>query len=1055
MSQPRDKRATRGGIIGWMVGNRVTPNLLMIVLIGGGLYMATQIKQEVWPEFELDLVQITVVYPGASPEEVESGILLSIENELRGLEGIKILRATASEGVGRVTAELQDGVNRQKVYLDIKQAVDRITTFPKDVERPEVTLLARRRGVLDIAVSGHVSERVLRETVEQLRERLLQNGSIGQVDLIGGRPYRVLVEISEEQLRRYGLTLQEVANRLRAASVELPGGKIETRGGQLLLRVKDRRDWAKQFARIPVVVSGQGAVVRLDQIATVEEGFEDTNTYATFNGARGLVLKVFRVGDQSPTTVSRAVEKVIEQARGDLPPGVRCQVLNDFTDIYRQRLTLLLRNAFMGLVLVLVVLGLFLEWRLAFWVTMGIPTSFLGAVLFLPLFDVSINMISMFGFIIALGIVVDDAIVAGENIYQYQAEGMSFAQAAIRGARAVAIPIAVAILSNIAAFLPLFFVTGNMGKAWRVIPMVVITTFVISWVEALFILPAHLAHLRERRSRFGRLRRLKQRIAGGIDWLNQRLYQPALGLSLRWRLVTVAVGLALLVGTIGYIRSGRIGVILMPRAEADQAVVTAVLPYGSPLSRVDAVRARLADAVNRVAKTHGGERLVNGVAAVVVENHVEVTAYLQSADVRTLSTRRVVQLWRQELGPVPGLESIRFEADRGGPGRGAALTVELSHRDTRTLQAAAEALAARLAEFPHATDIDDGYIPGKQQLDIRINEAGRSLGLTSKEIGRQVRNAFYGAEAIRQQRSREEMRVLVRYPAQSRQREHDAESFLVTTPAGTRVPLRQVAEVTRDRAYTAINRRDGRRTVTVTADVRPIGKSAEILRTVDEVLLPELEARYPGLTHSYEGRQANMRESVGSLLRGFVVALLAIYFLLAIPFRSYAQPMIVMIAIPFGIVGATLGHLALGFNLSFMSMMGIVALSGVVVNDSLVLIDYANRARAEGLSSGQAIREAGIRRMRPVLLTTLTTFGGLAPMIFETSRQARFLIPMAISLGCGILFATFITLVIVPSLYLLLDDLHDGAQRLRKLLSPEPALNPTEQPGTRDATRPP
>ncbi len=1046
MSEP-EKRSLWRGPVAWMVRNRVTPNLLMIALIGGGIFATTHIKQEVFPEFTLDLVTITVVYPGASPEEVESGILLSIENEVRGLEGIKILRATAAEGVGTVVAELYEDADHQKIYQDIKQAVDRITTFPKDIERPEVTLVAHRHEVIDLAVYGDVDERVLREAAERVRERLLQDNDITQVDIQGARPLRILVEIPESQLRRYGLTLQEVSDRLRAASVELPGGKVETRAGQLLLRLKDRRDWARQFARIPIVVSDEGAVIYLEDVATVKEGFEDTNQYATYENGRGLILEVYRVGEQTPMAVSGAVRRILVELESELPPGIHCRIMRDRTNIYRQRLSLLLRNAMLGLVLVLVVLGLFLEVRLAFWVTMGIPTSFLGALVVLPWMGVSINIISMFAFIVALGIVVDDAIVAGENIYEYRAQGMGLIEASIRGARDVSVPIAFSILTNIVTFVPIYFMEGIMGKVWRVVPVVVITVFIISWIEAMLILPAHLAHLKRQNGSPGWLARGTRFVAGGLTRFVERVYAPVMRVLLRWRYLVLALGLAALLAVLGYIGSGRIGLILMPRVESDRAVVTAVLPYGSPVERVEAVRRRLVDAAHRVARAHGGDHLMSGVLALVTENKVEVTAYLRKPEIRQMSTRHVTQLWRKQVGVLPGLESLRYESDRGGPGSGAAITVELSHSDIRVLERASEDLAARLAEFPNVKDIDDGFSPGKQQLNLHINEAGLALGLTAEEIGRQVRNAFYGAEAVRQQRRRNEVRVLVRYPEQRRQSEHDVEELLITTRAGTRVPLRQVARVVRGRAYTSIARRDGRRTVTVTADVHPIGKSSEILETLKKSLLPALMAKYSGLRYSFEGRQADMRESVRSLLRGFVIALVVMYILLAIPFRSYIQPVIVMIAIPFGVVGAVLGHLALGFNLSLMSLMGVVALSGVVVNDSLVLIDYANQLRGQGLSAWRAVRLSGVRRFRPIVLTTLTTFGGLAPMIFETSRQARFMIPMAISLGFGILFATFITLVLVPCLYVSVDEIIATVRRVTHREDPpaEPALEPDPQ----------
>jgi multidrug efflux pump subunit AcrB len=473
---------------------------------------------------------------------------------------------------------------------------------------------------------------------------------------------------------------------------------------------------------------------------------------------------------------------------------------------------------------------------------------------------------------------------------------------------------------------------------------------------------------------------------------------------------------------LGYVGSGRIGMILMPRVEADTAVVTAVLPVGSPQARVEAVRDRLLAAIDRVADEHGGKQLVEGVFALMDENEVEVNAQLADARQRPLHAGQVTRLWREATGSLAGIESLRFQADRGGPGAGAALTVQLSHRDIAVLDKAGADLAGQLAAFGNVKDVDDGYTPGKQQLDFHITAEGESLGLTATEIARQVRHAFYGAEALRQQRGRNEIKVRVRRPRDERISEQDVESLMVRTPSGTFVPLRQVARIERGRAYTVIKRRDGRRTISVTADVEPVGETSLVQATLDRTLLPALARRYPGLSYGYEGKQADLQESLHSLKTGFMLALLAMYFLLAVPFRSYSQPLIVMVAIPFGVVGAVLGHLIMGYNLSLMSMMGMIALAGVVVNDSLVLIDYANGRQRAGSTPLEAIRMAGRRRFRPILLTTLTTFGGLAPMIFETSRQARFMIPMALSLGFGILFATGITLVLVPCLYLLAED---------------------------------
>ena len=1012
------------GIIAWMVHNRITPNLMMIVFILGGLFVTTRIKQEFFPEFDLDMVMVRVPYPGSSPEEVEQGIVLSIEEGIRGLDGVKEVTATAGEGMGVITAELLDGADAQKVYQDIKQEVDRIVTLPEDAEEPEVSLMVRRREVLQIQLYGDLSEWILREAAEEVRDQLLQDPGITQVELVGARKYEIHVEVPQDILRTYGLTLDQIARKIRTTSIEIPGGFIETKGGDILLRVKQRRDWAREFAQIPIVTTAEGTILYLSDLAQVKDYFEDTDRMATYNGYRAVGLGVFRIGDQTPIGVSDAAREALAEIEEGLPPGVHWAVSRDMSNMYRQRLGLLLKNAFIGLVLVLLILSLFLEFRLAFWVMMGIPISFLGGILLLPGMDVTINMISMFAFIIALGIVVDDAIVAGENIYENRKRGMGFTQAAILGARDVAMPIGFSILTNIVAFLPLCFVPGFMGKVFRVIPFVVITVFAISWVESLFILPSHLAHSRAKHAKGigGFLHRGQQAFSHSFSRFVEKVYGPFLNVCIRLRYVTVAAGVMVLLLILGYVFGGRIGMILMPRVESDRAVVTAVLPYGSAMEKVSSVCDRLVQAANQVAEANGGDTLVDGIFAEIEENEVEVTIYLTDPDVRPIGTKKVTDRWRQAVGSIPGLESLRFEADRGGPGSGAALTVELSHRNIEVLDRASEKLAEMLAQFPNVKDIDDGYTPGKQQLNFTIKPEGESLGLTAYEVARQVRYAFYGAEALRQQRGRNEIKVKVRFPKEQRISEYDLEQLLIRTSAGRDVPLFQVAQEERGRAYTTIDRRNGRRTVSVTADVDPIDQTDQVMETLNTDVLPQLVSDHPGLSYRYEGRQADMSESMQGLKSGFILAVMAIFVLLAIPFRSYVQPIIVMIAIPFGIVGAVLGHIIMGYALSIMSMMGIVALSGVVVNDSLILINYANRLRWQGTAPLEAIQMAGIRRFRPIILTTLTTFGGLTPMIFETSRQARFLIPMAISLGYGILFSTGITLILIPSLYMILED---------------------------------
>ena len=1012
------------GLVAWMVYNRVTPNLLMLFLVLGGIFMSTRIKQEVFPEFVLDRISVQVSYPGSSPEDVEQGIILAIEDAIGGLEGIKEITSTASEGSARVSAELEEGADAQKLLQDIKQEVDRIGTFPDDAEDPVISSDSHKHQVLRLNLYGDASEGALREVVEQVKDRLLQTPGISQVEVSGGRDFEVKVLIPQEKLRMYGLTLSQVATTIRQAAVEIPGGKLDTASGEILLRIDNSRDWASEFSRIPIITTSSGTTVFLEDVAVVSEGFADSNKMTTYEQQRSMALLVYRVGQQTPIGVSEVTKEAMAEIGTNLPPGIHWKITSDSSDVYKQRLELLLKNAFIGLTLVLLLLGLFLEMKLAFWVTMGIPISFLGGLLFLPMFNVSINMISLFAFIIALGIVVDDAIIAGENIYEYRQRGLGFKQAAIEGAKDVAIPIAFSILTNIVAFMPLMFVPGAMGKVWKVVPLVVITVFIISWVESLLILPTHLAHSKQGSSnRLGRWLSCRQQAFGrNFNWFIQHIYGALLNRILHLKFLTVALLVAGLCITFGYVFSGRIGIILMPRVESDRAVVTATLPYGSPLSQTIKVRDQIVGAIERAREQHGGDQLIDGISAEINENVVEVDAYLTSPDIRPLSTREVTNLWRTEVGPIIGLQSSLFESDHGGPGGGAGLSVELSHRDIAILDKASKMLAEELSQFPNVKDIDDGYTPGKPQYSFSINERGHSLGLTATLVGRQVRDAFQGAIALKQQRGTNEVTVRVRLPEEQRLSEFNIETMLISTPAGTFVPLADIADVQRGRAYTSITRRDGHRTVMVNADVDPIGESTKVMAALNTTVLPKLARTFPGLTYGYEGRESERKESMKSLMQGFIFSLMAIYFLLAIPFRSYIQPAIVMVAIPFGIVGAVLGHLLMGYNLSLMSMMGIIALSGIVVNDSLVLIDYANKQRLKGLNPRAAIRAASIRRFRPVILTTLTTFFGLAPMIFETSRQARFMIPMALSLGFGIVFATIITLVLVPCLYLIIEN---------------------------------
>ena len=1040
-------RLRPGGPIAWMARHSVAANLLMAFLILGGLFMTGKLRQELFPSFEQDRVTITVALPGAAPGEVEQSIVLAVEEALRSVAGIDSLSATAREGLATIVAELETGRDRRLVFNDIRQAVDRITTFPEEAEEPIIALDVHRREVVELQVWGKTDPLALRMAAERVRDMLLREPEISQVDLEGSPGLEIHVEVPEAALLAHDLTLEGLAATIRRAALDLGGGEIETRGGDLLIRLAGRRERAEEFAAIPVVADRRGTVLRLGDIATVRAGLADSDLEATFNGRPAVRLNVFRVGDETPITVSDAVRRALPEAVATLPEGIDVTVLNDRSGYYRGRMNLLIKNGFIGLVLVLVLLSLFLEYRLAFWVAAGIPTAFLGTLIFLPLFDVSINMVSMFAFIMALGIVVDDAIVVGENIYEYLERGMSRIEAAIQGARDIAVPLSFSILTNIVAFLPLALVPGSFGKFWIVIPLVVSTAFALSWIEALFILPAHLAALRRRDPgrRPNPALRLQRAMSAGLAAFVRRVYAPLLALAMRWRYATIALMVAALAVTLAWPLSGRMGWGLFPEIPRDYARARVTLPIGASMDSARAVRDRLVAAAERVIAANGGARLAEGIYALIRNNTIDVKVYLTPPEVRPIPTRRFAGEWRRETGPLAEARSVRYESAFGGPGGVSGIEVRLAHPDTRVLGRAARTLAMRLAEYPEVRDPEDGFVPGKRQLEFRLTEAGRALGLTAEEVGRQVRAAFLGAEALSQQEGRNEVTVRVRLPAAERRSEAAIETLLIRTPDGGRVPLFEVAEVREGRAEAVIRREDGNRVVTVSADVEPEEATNRVVAAVTGELLPALARDFPGLAWSLEGRQATQRETMSSFT-GFSVplALVVIYALLAIPFRSYAQPLVIMSAIPFGVAGAVIGHMIMGYALSIMSVFGMIALSGVVINAALVMIDYANRARAAGLDPAEAIQRAGMRRFRPVLLTTLTTFGGLAPMIFETSRQAKFLIPMAISLGYGIVFATLIVLFLIPALYLVLEDIraltHPGAR-------PLPPAGPRRLPG--------
>jgi len=1045
------------GPIAWMARNPVAANLLMVIILVAGLLGMSRIKQEVFPEFELDIVTVNVVYPGASPEEVEQAAILAIEEAVRGIDGIKRVGANSSENGGNVWAEILLDANREQVTSDIKSAVDRIQSFPEEMERPLVTIFKQPRRVLSVMVSGEVDLSTLHGLSEQLRARLIGSEGITKVEVDGIPPREVSIEIPRENLEGLGLTLEQIAMQVRAASLELPGGEVETRGGELLVRLADRKRSAEAFGEIIIRSTAQGAQVRLADIATITDGYTDNDRRTLYNGKPAVQLSVFRVGTETPRGVADTVREVSEQFTMGLTDKISVDYWNDQSALLDGRIDLLVRNGRLGLILVVGILALFLNARLAFWVSMGIPISFLGSFLLMPGLDITVNMISLFSLIVTLGMVVDDAIVVGEAAYARMEEGEEKMQAAITGAQQMAIPVTFAILTTIAAFGPMFFVPGFMGKLFRIMPAVIVSVLIFSLIESFFILPAHLAHLKMGQAGKGLLGKVEGVLEGPRRYMSGHLerfingrYKTGLAKTVQNRYTAFASAIAALLFTVGLVGGGYLPTSFMPNIEGELVSASARLPYGAPTENTEAVREVLEASLDQtlsqlgtatirgVYTTVGAPAKVEGPGPVDARegsHHLGIQVYLVPTDEREFGAKDFIRTWESNTPPIPGVEALAFKDD-WGPNAGAAIDLRLSHPDTVVLTKAADEVLDRLKAYSDLTQVESSLAEGKPRLDYRLKDAASTLGVTSRDVGMQLRHAFFGAEALREQVGRDEVKVMLRLPADQRLSEYDLEALRIRTPTGSSVALGDVADFDRSRAPSTIQREGGKRTINIKAQLAPgVDSSQQVTKAVNGADIPAMMAKYPGLEIGYSGEQREQAESFASLGKNYLIALIAIYALLAIPFRSYMQPLIIMSAIPFGIVGAFFGHLVMGFNLNIISMFGIVALSGVVVNDSLVLVDSANRFRAEGRSPAEAIQMAAARRFRPILLTSLTTFFGLAPMIFETSMQARFLIPMAISLGFGVLFATFIVLLLVPAVYLIVDDLGRG---LAKLFRGEP-----------------
>ena len=1012
------------GLVTWMAGNPVAANLLMLALLLGGLLGFKDIRQEITPDFTLESVRVTMAYPGASPREVEEGIILAVEKELTGMNGVSSLISSAGEGSGTVTAELDDDADPGEVLQNIRNAVSRITSFPDDAEPPRVELSQHGFYVISIAVAAELPEEDLFELSERIRREILLMPGVSEIGIRGRQPPEIKIEITQERLRALDLSLADVARAVRDAARDIPAGRIDTEDGEILLRTEGRRVRAGEFADIPIKVQADGSRILLGDTANLIDGFSETWQSFEFDGRPGLRLDVYQTENQRPIELAARIRGLVERLNAELPDSVAISVHNDRSKRYAERSQILLKNGAIGLTLVVITLGVFLNPRLAFWVAVSIPVVFIGSFSILPEIDVTLNMISMFAFILTLGIVVDDAIIVGENIHAKRLQGLPTAQAVREGVGEMAVPVLYAVGTNVIAFVPLIFVPGATGQFMRHLPIVASVVFTVSLLEALLILPAHLNEaptadagaLRRFLAGFRRTRRFHDSIANSLDRLRDGPYRRLLRTALRERYLTVLVFTGLLAIVVAWYESGRIDLTWRPQIPGNRVDAELNMPTDASKNETLAVVRRIEAAGLRAIESLGSrEQHLESWFTRVNPNSGDVNMYLVADQERPFTQEEFTRAWRDEIGDLPEAKALFFEY-LVGPGGNKGLRINLSHVSTPTLEAAARELAARLQEYSGVVDISDGIAEGKRQIGFSLTPQGRAVGLTEAALGRQVRNAFYGAEALRLLRDGQEIKVMVRLPPEQRLSIQDLSDFIVRGREGVEIPLARAATFSEGNAYSTITREDGRRTLTVTGSFdKAQANTRRIRASLETQVLPALSARYPGLEWKFSGGRRDRNQALDAIFEGLVWVVLIIFGLTAALFRSYAQGLILMLTIPYSVAAAVAGHVLMGFDLSSVSIFGMIALGGLVVNGSLVLTLRYNQLRTAAQDT--ALVEAACSRFRPIVLTSLTTTAGLFPMLFETSTQALFLVPMAIALSFGTVASAFVVLLLIPALH--------------------------------------
>ncbi len=1047
------------GVIAWFCRNGVAANLLMVSILVAGFWASRMsIPTEVFPEFELDIVQIGVVYRGATPAEVEESIVVKIEEAIQDLEGIKEITSSSAEGAGAVTVEVEKGYAVREMLDDIKNRVDAINTFPELAEKPIVRVSQRTSAVITVVLSADMDETSLRKLGELVRDEIAGLPQISQVSLSAVRPYEIAIEVPEETLQRYGLTLAAVARAVAQSSIDLPAGAIKTRAGEILLRTKGQAYVGKDFADIVLITRQDGSRITLGEIAQIRDDFQEDPLFATFNGKPCVLVNVARVGDQNAIELAEIVKSYMTDREASLPSGTHVDFWNDRSRIVKGRLETLLNSAKFGACLVLLSLALFLRPMVALWVFLGVPISFAGAIALMPAIGVTFNIFSLFAFILVLGIVVDDAIVTGENVFTHLQNAEEGTHAAIKGTQEVAVPVIFGVLTTVVAFTPLLMIEGTRGKIFAQISLVIIPVLLFSLVESKLILPAHLKHLsvgRKESHELNLISRFQRFFADGLESFVFKFYRPVLAAASSHRYLTLSIFLGAAAIVFSLVWGTHVRFVYFPRVESETATATLSMPLGTPaeitqkhVERIREAAVTLQEkyrdedgtsAILHIMSVMGGQGVSRGGGPRSGEpssgqSHAgEVSFRVTAPEERNsdIGSAALVNEWRQLIGAIPGAKELNFRAEIGRGG--SPIDIQLAGPSFDDMADASAKIKERLKTYAGVFDVTDTYQDGKEEVKLRIKPEAEMLGLSMTSLAQQTRQAFFGQEAQRIQRGREEIRVMVRYPEAERRSLANLESMRIRTPEGTEVPFSAVADAEMGRSFSTIRRVDRNRTISVTADAdKETVNMAQIEADMGE-FLAELVPQYHGMSYSFEGEARERADSFGSLIGGGALVFFALYCLLAIPFRSYVQPLIVMSVIPFGLMGAVLGHLIMGKTLSIMSIFGMLALAGVVVNDSLVLVDFINQRRREGMPTEEAVRIAGVRRFRAIMLTSLTTFVGLMPLLFEKSTQAQFLIPMAISLGFGILFATLITLFLVPINYLVLEDIRRGFRWLWNL----------------------